>query len=153
MRAALLGLGMCVAASAGSSALSPERSWLCFFEADTAELTRSCSATAQAFASNWLLLQRMEASAQGERIAYPAGSSRVLVAGNTDAVEAAGPRATIGRARSEAVAEALVLGGVPRDVIVVCDFGASRMLVPTSEPELHNRFVYILRFNMPRVFC
>lgn len=74
----------------------------------------------------------------------PARTVKVETEGHADAAEAAAGKASVGRARAEAVAAFLRLNGVPTDVIKVATFGADRPLVPTARAEPQNRRVQLI---------
>lgn len=64
---------------------------------------------------------------------------QVEVIGHADAAEAAVGKASVGRARAEAVAAFLRLNGVPGDVTTVVALGAANPLILAAGAEPQNR--------------
>jgi outer membrane protein OmpA-like peptidoglycan-associated protein len=69
---------------------------------------------------------------------------RVVAEGHADAAEAASGKASVSRARAEAVPASLRLNGVSADVIKVVALGADRPSVPAAGAEPQNRRVHLI---------
>ena len=133
------------AAVAPPRASSLSQDFFCFFDPGSAELTPRCQAIAFEFVAQWDRRRRGEARGWPDGQPVPARTSPVEVEGHADAAEAAAGKASIGRARAEAVAAFLRLNGVPAEVIKVAAFGADRLLVPVRGAEPQNRRVQLIR--------
>ena len=80
-------------------------------------------------------MRRGEERGWPDGVPVPARAVQVEAEGHADAAEAAAGKASVGRARVEAVAAFLRLNGVPADVIKVAAFGADCPLGPTAGAE------------------
>ena len=138
MRLAVLALFF-VVAGLPSPASPLSQQFFCFFDPGSAELSPRCQAVALEFAAQWHRRRSGEARGWPNGEPVPARTSPVEVEGHADAAEAAAGRASVGRARAEAVAAFLRLNGLPSDVIKVIPHGAGRPLVPVSGAEPQNR--------------
>jgi outer membrane protein OmpA-like peptidoglycan-associated protein len=67
------------------------------------------------------------------KICSPPGKYRVAVTGHTDTVGSAGYKMALSLRRAEAVKQALVVKGVPADIILTTGHGATRLLVQTAD--------------------
>ena len=120
---------------AASPAVSLSRSWYCFFDPGSSELSPRCQAVLHEFAGWWSRMRRGEERGWPDGAPGPARTVKVEAEGHADAAEAAAGKASVGRARVEAVAAFLRLNGVPADVIKVAAFGADCPLGPTAGAE------------------
>ena len=131
-----------------SAAPANARSWLCFFDADSVELTPQCQLVLRQFVSSYPVSQRHPDGNNGLRAgSIPSGSVvRFEVAAHTDRNEAPGRRQALSERRAQAVLAFLMLSGVPQDRINTTAFGETRTLVPTAPrvAERQNRRVELV---------
>ena len=97
-----------VAVLAGAVVPSPatplSRQFLCFFDPGSAELSPRCQLIVHEFAAWWHRARRGEDYAWPEGTLLPARAMQVEVHGHADAAEAAAGKASVSKARAEAVA-------------------------------------------------
>jgi outer membrane protein OmpA-like peptidoglycan-associated protein len=127
-------------------ATSLTRVYLCFFDAGSAELSPRCQDAALGFVEWWLRIRSGEYRGMPNEAPWPARAMRVELNGRPDAAEAAAGKASVSKARAEAVAAFLRLNDMPSDLIEVTSWGATRPLVPAPGSEQQNRRVeFVLR--------
>ncbi len=146
MRAAvrLAALVLLAAPAVPMPAASLSRTYGCFFDPGSAELSSLCQAIVLEFSEWWHRTRRGEHRTWPEGTTVPAKAMQVEVEGHADAAEAMAGKASVGRARAKAVAAFLRLNGVPADVIKIEAFGADRPLVPSAGAEPQNRRAWLV---------
>ena len=105
--------------SSRSEAVSVARSWLCFFEPDSAELTPDCQNQLRLAAS------MLDAYFSG-RVEYR--PTRVEIRGHTDLQEARGHRQQLSDRRAQSVVGFLILSGIARERLSWAGFGDRQIL-------------------------
>ena len=137
-------LALLAVTAAAQPAASLSRTWQCYFNAGSTELSPRHQAIPHEFSAWWHRTRRGEERGWPDGAPVPAHTMHVEVGGHADAAEAAVGKASVGRAHAEAVAAFLRLNGVPADVIKVVAFGAERPPVPTAGAEPQNRRVQLI---------
>jgi outer membrane protein OmpA-like peptidoglycan-associated protein len=132
-------LALLAAMAAAPPAASLSRNWYCFFDPGSTELPPRCQAILHEFAAWWSRMRRGEERGWPDGEPVPARTVQVEAEDHADAAEAAVGKASVDRARAEAVAAFLRLSGVFADVIGATWFGAVRPLVPVAGAEPQNR--------------
>ncbi len=145
MRAAwVAALALLAGAAVPSPAVALSLTWLCFFDHGSTELSPRCQARVIEFVAWWQRLRRVERGDSLDGSLAPGGVTQVVVHGHTDASEAVAGRASVGRARGEAVAAFLRLNGVPAEAIRISSFGARVPLSTGPRTEAQNRRVELI---------
>ncbi|MBX9699734.1 MAG: hypothetical protein K2X74_09865 [Acetobacteraceae bacterium] len=129
-----IALALAVALCA-TQARSSSRSYICFFDRESVELTNRCQQIALAFLEFWR---------SGSRTGW-----RIAVLGHADGAEP--EAASLGARRARAVAAFLALNGVAAEAMREIDVGKRRPLAPSppTKPEPQNRRVELLAIEPP----
>jgi outer membrane protein OmpA-like peptidoglycan-associated protein len=116
--------------------------YMCFFDAGSAELSERCQMVLREFVRAWERYRRGEARSWPTNDLLPAMTHRVEVDGRADAAES-GAQA-ISDARAHAVANFLQRNGLSSALMPLRGYGSDRPLVPVEGPEPQNRRVHLL---------
>lgn len=122
---------LALAIAAGARPAWASKTYLCFFDRDSAEMVARCQQVVLEFLEFLEFLEAWKA--------YPWPGWQIDVFGHADRAE---PDAmAMGARRAEAIAAFLRLNGVPAEAIRVIDLGTRRPLVPRADtlPESQNR--------------
>ena len=142
MKAArLAALSLLAVVATPTSAACLSRTYLCFFDLGSAELSPRCQAIALDFVAEWQRRQLGEDRGRPpDGAPMPGRVPQVEVGSHADAAEAAAGKAiSVSKARAEAIAALLRLNGVPADVVETFPLGARFPLVPATGDEPQNR--------------
>ena len=115
------------------------RTYLCFFDAGTASIGAGCQAIVVEIAKS--LREPPPRSDPFGLGVVPSSATQVELIGYADGAEASTGKASLSRARAEAVASLLRANGVPADRITTSFLGATRPLAPAAVAEPQNRRV------------